>query len=127
MADEKPLLFLDVDGVLALFPPPADGVRVANEENRMVVTVCPGVRDRVDRLRETFEIIWATAWQGAAHMQFRDHLGLPRESYPYIRYMGCKLPEIVRFAAGRRWAWVDDDAEFEYRELGDTWRDLPDS
>jgi hypothetical protein len=110
----KPFLFLDVDGVI-----------LAEREHLTFIPV--GTRERLARLLPVFEPVWATAWLGAAHPTFRDDLDLPDESWPYVDYKDFKLTAILRFAGGRPWAWVDDDAKWELASLGDSFRDLPSS
>jgi hypothetical protein len=128
-SDERPLLFLDVDGVLNCLDAQVRTTEVRTEDRwgGHIAMVPFGTRTRIAELTEAFEPVWATAWQGMAHGHFRKHLRLPRESWPYVRYDNFKLTEILRYAAQRRWAWVDDDAEWEIRSLGEYFRDFPGS
>lgn len=114
----KPLLFLDVDGVINCLNIGAGYEVVQPDPDGLIATVPPGMEDRLARLSEHYEIVWATAWRGAAHPHFRDHLGLPAESWRYVDYRDLKLTEILRMAGERPWAWVDDDIRFELRQLG---------
>ena len=117
---ERPILFLDVDGVLAVYGLKAEGepLLVDRANVDFPVTVAYGLAPRVQRLSEAFEVVWSTAWFGAAHGAFRRHLGLPSESWPYLPWNQHKLTEIVKRAGERSWAWVDDDAHYELRDLG---------
>lgn len=126
-----PLLFLDVDGVLNVGPFPDDGIDGEwvkdGEEFGRIAFVPDGTAGRLARLLEVYEPVWCTAWQGMAHGHFREHLGLPAESWPYISYQAYKLTEILRYAGHRPWAWVDDMATWEQAKLGDHFKDFPNS
>jgi hypothetical protein len=116
----KPLLFLDVDGVINCLNIGAGYEVVQPDPDGLIATVPPGMKARIARLADLYEVVWATAWRGAAHAHFRDYFGLPAESWRYVDYSDLKLTEILRTAGERRWAWVDDDIKFELRNLG--WR-----
>lgn len=118
----KPLLFLDVDGVLNCFSAPETHcLRTLHG-----VTYIPaGTKERLHRVLPHYDPVWATAWRGTAHGHFRRTLGLSRDSWPVLDWAALKLPSIVRYAAGRPWAWVDDDAEWELRQLHSAFAELP--
>lgn len=131
---DKPILFLDVDGVLNAFPEGAE--RYDNPEKRVKnvtelgVTYVPvGTRERVHLLLEHFDPIWSTAWRGSAHAHHRNILGLSEIPWPYVDYERWKIPEMVRMAEGRPWCFIDDDVEWELRELDlrGAWREIPDT
>jgi hypothetical protein len=127
MPEERPLLFLDVDGVLNPDIPQVECDSLSSDSSFSIVNVPKGTKDHLAKLQKHFEIIWATAWLGDAHSFFREHLDLPQDSWPYLDYKHLKLIEIIRFAKDRPWAWVDDDANAELRALGDNFRDMPNS
>ena len=118
-----PILFLDVDGVLNCVGRDEWGQLAEYAPGRRFpVYPPPGTADRVRRLTlEAFEPVWATAWLGSAHRCWSRVLNLDPMPWPYVDYERFKLVEIVRYARGRPWAWVDDDARWEMRELG--WTD----
>jgi hypothetical protein len=120
----KPLLFVDVDGVLNVIHRQIATDVIKDEEDTGLVAFCPvGSRERLTALLEVFDPVWATSWDDSAHRVFRQHLGLGDKSWPVLRWKtlsmepDLKIPEIVRFAVGRPWAWLDDDVEAELRHL----------
>lgn len=114
--DERPLLYLDVDGVLNCL----DGGHPADETaDGFPVWIPVGTNQRVALLLEVFEPVWATAWLGRAHSEWKPLLGLTGGfPWPYVYYSSLKLPEIIKHAKGRPFVWIDDDADWELRELG---------
>lgn len=120
----KPILFLDVDGVLNVFSAKVPSTKTYvpsrwSDEDviNVPVEVADGTTRRIHNLLGHFEPVWATAWLGGAHGGWREILDLPSTSWPHITYFGLKLPEIIRHAGERPWAWIDDDAIWEMREL----------
>lgn len=113
---DRPLLFLDIDGVLNCIE---GGHPAYRTQGGMPVWVPIGVTDRVSRLLEVFEPAWATAWLGSAHREWKPLLGLT-DPFPwaFVAYGNLKLPEIIKRADGRPFVWIDDDADWELRELG---------
>lgn len=114
---DKPFLFLDVDGVLNCFDETGDHCTVYQQANGFPVWIPNGTEARLKALDKYFEIVWATAWMGTAHGAFKDILNLP-DFWPHISWSSYKLPEIIRWAGERPWAWIDDDIEFELKHLG---------
>jgi hypothetical protein len=115
---KAPVLFLDVDGVISLFgfpsgdPPPGrfhwvDGV---------VHCIGEGCGERISRLAERFELVWATGWEEKANEYLPHLLQLPLRELPVLTFDGqavfgsahWKLEEIDGYARGRACAWVDD-------------------
>lgn len=115
---KRPLLFLDVDGVLNCPGPFQDNYEFLPGMPGGVF-VPPGVRERVHRLIEVYDPVWCTAWLGRAHSSWKDYLGLEGEPWPWVNYRQYKLTELIRLAAGRPFAYVDDDVfTYELRGLG---------
>lgn len=115
----QPLLFLDIDGVLN---------RVGDEFPRKLqagrgatLHMVPGAPERVARLNEAFEIVWASQWRERAHVVWSPLLGV-QARWPHLKYGRWKLPRIMHYAGDRPWAWVDDRAD---RELARMRRDSP--
>jgi Swiss Army Knife RNA repair-like protein len=119
----RPLLFVDVDGVLSLFgfdevPGPmhlVDGVPHCLPR--------AGGR-RLGRLAERFELVWATGWEEKANEYLPRLLELPFRELPYLTFDGramfgtahWKLDAIERYAGNRPLAWIDDSIDEECLE-----------
>jgi hypothetical protein len=107
------LLFLDVDGTLLPFAPRG---RTARPRGNPLL-------DRLDpadgaRLRSLgCSLVWATTWMHEANEVLSPRLGLP--SLPLVDWsddeeqppleVHWKTPSLVRWAAGRPFAWLDDE------------------
>lgn len=122
---QRPILFVDVDGVISLFgfpsghPPPGtfhwvDGIA------HCIGSDCGA---RLRRLEERFELVWATGWEEKANEYLPFLLRLARRDYPVLRFDGravfgsahWKLDAIDEYAAGRPAAWIDDNLDDECR------------
>jgi hypothetical protein len=108
-------LFLDVDGPLIPFggvghptygPVPATG-------NPLLTRVNPDHGRRLAAL--PCDLVWATTWQEDANESVAPLLGLP--PLPVVPWpeedpradVHWKTPALVAWAAGRHFAWVDDE------------------
>lgn len=115
---EKPLLMVDVDGVISLFgfapsrPPPGRFVLVDGIPHLISATA----GDHLRALADAFELAWCTGWEEKADEHLRLLLELP-SSCPHLTFDGetpCrqahwKLAAIERYASRERpIAWVDD-------------------
>lgn len=114
----KPLLFLDVDGVLSVFG--FDG-EVADPGDLYLVDGLPhhipaAMGSRVNALLPAYESVWATGWGERANDHLIHMLGLPGElevvdfaTRPSLDGSGhWKLEELTARAGGRAAAWIDD-------------------
>ncbi|MFG2590513.1 HAD domain-containing protein [Streptomyces sp. NPDC048438] len=117
-----PLLFLDVDGPLIPFGATREqlpeGYPAFGEggPNPLVARIDP---DHGRRLRALpCELVWATTWTSDANECVAPWLGLPElpvVTWPEPSHEGgtpglhWKTPALVRWAAGRPFAWVDDE------------------
>ena len=111
----RPLLLVDVDGVLNPFAAPGcpDGYAeynfFAGEEP---VRVCPEHGRWLQELAARFELTWATAWGTEANRLLAPLLRLPE--LPVIEFPAApfeprdKLPAVRSFAGDRPLAWLDD-------------------
>jgi len=118
---ERPILFLDVDGVINCLraTTPGEDLDVLCDDGISSLTipirVPAGTAERLRALEAAFEIVWATAWFAGANA-ILPLLGIER-SWPVLEWRSLKLEAIPRFAGERRWAFVDDDLSFELRQL----------
>lgn len=123
--DGRPLLFLDIDGVLSPAAP-------SDPESYTEHTVDDVLRFRVSvrygawlgELARHYELVWASTWEHLANEHLGPLLGLPElpvvEFSAYERQQGDprhpvvqlfemrKWAPILRYADGRPFAWVDD-------------------
>jgi hypothetical protein len=112
--DLRPLLLIDVDGVLSLY---------GGAAGALVPTLVDGVphllsRDAAAALRglvERFECVWCTGWEERADEHLPKLLGLP-SGWPYVVFPRApepaahwKLAGIDAYAGpSRPLAWIDD-------------------
>src|SRR5438046_1118162 len=115
---ERPVLALDVDGVISLF-----GFEGSIDQapgrfhliNGMAHCIPDGVGDRLRCLASEYEIIWATGWEDRANERLPEILELPGE-LPFLTFDGnarfgtahWKIKAIEHYAGERPLAWVDD-------------------
>jgi hypothetical protein len=133
--DEQPILAVDVDGVISLFgfdsPPPAGTVRwELIDGTPHCLSLAAG--ERLNRLAERFELVWATGWQDRANDRLSHVIGVG--PLPVVEFdlhgsvpgagVGSvaghwKLDSLGRFAGRRAIAWIDDSLDgscFEWAE-----------
>lgn len=117
--EERPLLFLDVDGVISLFSFP--NVESAPGRFHFVdgIAHCigPDCGGRVKRLLERFDAVWATGWEEKANEYLPRLLELPDLDLPVLTFDGravfgsahWKVDAIDEYAGDRPAAWIDDN------------------
>lgn len=116
----KPILFLDVDGVLNVWHNTSQCTVeyvMINSGTAWQACIPVGTKERLAKLLEVYEPVWATAWLGSAHGIFSPPLALSEEHWPHIYFTHHKVTEILKVAGNRPWAWIDDDAEWEFKDL----------
>jgi hypothetical protein len=112
----RPILAVDVDGVICLF-----GSEELSESlptrfemiDGWVRCIAIEAGERLRRLAEDFDLVWATGWEDRAN-QLAGLLEIPE--HPYLTFGGkarfgsadWKLEPLSKYAAGRPLAWIDD-------------------
>jgi hypothetical protein len=124
----RPLLAVDVDGVISLFDfdelPERESVRWELVDG-IVHCISLAAGERLRRLADAFELVWATGWEERANDYLPRILGLPE--LPYLEFDGAarfgtahwKLGPLTDYAGERPLAWVDDSFDescFEWAE-----------
>lgn len=119
----RPLLFLDIDGVLnPLSPDPEQFTQ--HPVDAFTVNISAEHGTWLKELADRFELVWATTWEHHANEHIGPLLGLPElpvvEFSTYRRQPGDprfriiqlldarKWAPILRHADGRPFAWIDD-------------------
>lgn len=120
MPRSRPLLFLDVDGVIGRFAAKTLG-RSAILDGYADLSVDERIAAWLRTLDDAFEIVWATSWFEDAN-GILEALGLDLR-WPVLEWTDLKLPKILGQVGDRPFAWVDDDIEFELRLLQARWRE----
>jgi len=117
---DRPILAVDVDGVISLFgfdePPDATIARFEMIDG-MVHCISLVAGERLRRLADQFELIWATGWESRANDRLPLLLGLPE--LPALTFGGAarfgtahwKLGPLAEYAEGRPLAWIDDSLD----------------
>ena len=127
---EKPLLLLDVDGVLNPEPVSSGKRPEGYQTHRMRpggwdhprqkplrVWLNPQHGVELLKLAEVYELVWCTTWEHEANEWIAPHLGLPE--LPVIEFgkslarpdgrIHWKTARVIEYTAGRPFVWVDDE------------------
>jgi hypothetical protein len=114
----RPILAIDVDGVISLFgydqPPTKDEAKFELVDG-MVHCISLRAGERLMRLSEYYEMVWASGWEDRANDYLPNILGLPE--LPHLSFDGAarfgsahwKLGPLDDYCRGRAVAWVDDN------------------
>ena len=113
----KPILAVDVDGVISLFgfdEPPDREQASFQLIDGMVHCISLAAGERLRRLAEHYDLVWATGWEDRANDSLGPLIGLP--DLPFLTFDGAarfgsahwKLGPIDEFAGDRPLAWIDD-------------------
>jgi hypothetical protein len=125
-SEDRPVLFLDVDGVISLFgfhtsgPPPG----TFHSIDGIIHCIGADAAAHLRRLAGTYELVWATGWEEKANEYLVHILELPGD-LPFLTFDGravfgsahWKLEAIEDYARGRAAAWIDDFLD----ERADKW------
>lgn len=119
---DRPLLLLDVDGVLSLFGfdprrPPAGPFVSVDGIPHLLSTAAAA---HVAALADAFELVWCTGWEEKADEHLPFALGLPA-GVPHLTFDSAPVPgrhwklNAIEAHAGpdRPLAWVDDGHDRE--------------
>jgi hypothetical protein len=114
----RPILAVDIDGVISLF-----GSEELPDEATTRFQLVDGVPHRISlaagnrllRLAERFELVWASGWEDKANFYLPQLLGLPE--LPHVIFDGAarggaahwKLNPLETYGEGRAMAWIDDN------------------
>ncbi len=121
MADDRPVLAVDVDGVISLFGfegPLADVRGRFHLFDGITHFISESAGAELRRLAEVYELLWATGWEDRANDHLPRLLGLESE-LPCLRFDGrarfgtahWKVEAIDEYAGDRPLAWVDDSLD----------------
>jgi hypothetical protein len=118
---DRPILLIDIDGVISLFGfdaqhPPAGRFLMVDG----IVHFLSGTAgELLEQLAERFEPVWCSGWEEKADEYLPRVLGLPA-GLPHLTFDGpragttrhWKLAAIERYAPpSRPLAWIDDDLD----------------
>jgi hypothetical protein len=113
---QKPLLFVDIDGVISLFgwassERPAGSFHSIDGIPHFLSATAA---ENLQALADHFEPVWCSGWEEKANDYLPHLLGLPAP-YPFLSFEAVgpggahwKLAAIERHAGDRPLAWVDD-------------------
>jgi hypothetical protein len=119
---DRPVLAVDVDGVISLFGFDEPLQQRPGLSYHLIDGVPHAISDRAGpellRLADTFELIWATGWELRANDHLPLILGLPTE-LPCLTFDGrarfgtahWKLDALGEYAGDRPLAWLDDSLD----------------
>jgi HAD domain in Swiss Army Knife RNA repair proteins len=127
----KPLLMVDIDGVISLFAfgadaPPDGSFHSIDGIPHFLSSKAP---EHLLTLAHMFELVWASGWEEKANEYLPHLLGLPHLPYlSFERSVGranahWKLDAIEHYAGARPLAWIDD----AFNEACHAWADSRDA
>jgi hypothetical protein len=114
--NQKPLLFIDIDGVLSLFGFQSDSrpAGVWLNVEGIVHLISATASEHLQRLAEPFDLVWCSGWEEKANEHLLGALVLPA-ALPFLTFTALdgasrhwKLAAIEAHAGERPLAWVDD-------------------
>jgi hypothetical protein len=112
---DKPLLFVDIDGVISLFGFPSDecpdGTWLCVDGVPHLISATAS--RHLLALARSFELVWCSGWEEKADEHLVHALALP-DRPPFLTFSEppggahWKLDSVARHAGERPLAWVDD-------------------
>jgi hypothetical protein len=124
---DRPVLAIDIDGVISLFgfdesmQPGGKRVGTAPGEfhliDGMLHCISLETGPRLNRLAQSYELVWASGWEDRANDHLPGILGVPE--LPYLTFDGTaqfgtahwKLEALDDYARSRPLAWIDDSLD----------------
>jgi hypothetical protein len=124
---DRPVLAIDIDGVISLFgfdesmQPGGKRVGTAPGEfhliDGMLHCISLETGPRLNRLAQSYELVWASGWEDRANDHLPGILGVPE--LPYLTFDGraqfgtahWKLEALDDYAGSRPLAWIDDSLD----------------
>lgn len=113
----RPVLFVDVDGVISLFGFAHDARPAGRFEmvDGIAHFLSATAGEHLRRLADAFEPVWCTGWEEKANEHLPHFLGLPGP-WPHLTFERAvgrsrahwKLDAIDAYAGARPLAWIDD-------------------
>ncbi|MGZ5388275.1 MAG: hypothetical protein ACXWZV_12080, partial [Solirubrobacterales bacterium] len=127
------LLAVDVDGVISLFgydQPSEEAPGEFHLVDGMLHCISMSTGPRLNRLADTYELIWASGWEDRANDYLPNILGVPE--LPYLTFGGnarfgtahWKLDALDEYARARPLAWIDDSLDASCHEWAEA-REAP--
>ncbi len=112
---QRPLLLLDVDGVVYPMGSFRGGKLLCIEGPHYPLYYAAGTPDLLQELAKVFTLVWATSLEGDANRLLSHALSIP--SLPFIRFdtsgkrpgSSYKLSAVKTFAGDRPLAWLNDE------------------
>lgn len=108
---------MDVDGVISLFgfeETPDRSTAKFELVDGMVHCISLPAGERLRRLAEHYDLVWASGWEEKANYYLPNLLGLPE--LPHVTFEGArfgsahwKLGPLDEYGRGRAMAWIDDN------------------
>lgn len=112
----RPLLLLDVDGVLCptFRQPLSPGQQLVEVDESDTVVMDAQMTGRLKRLGASYDLVWCTSWEERANEYIAPLYQLP--ALPTISFdtdarATWKLPAVERFVGQRPFAWIDDELQ----------------
>ncbi len=117
----KPLLFVDIDGVLSLFGFAPDAVPEHGrwlQVDGILHFLSEDAAGHLHDLADLYDHVWCSGWKDRANDHLPHLLGLG--PYPYLDFGASpghwKLAAVRAYARDRPCAWIDDDVNDAVRD-----------